>query len=159
MDTVLFHDINGEMYDFLKTIMRVKDFIMEAPTARYQIIVGTDSHASDSVSFVTAITVRRIGNGAIYMWTRSQEKQFPTLRDRMYAEAISSIMLAQELRSYLNDMLSEYIWDDEIHVDIGRNGKTKEFIEGIVGMIRGYGFQAVIKPLAFGASVVADRHT
>jgi len=26
-------------------------------------------------------------------------------------------------------------------------------------MVKGYGFEAVIKPNSFGASVVADRHT
>jgi len=155
-----FLDASGRVLDLDAVLGLVYDFVTKKPEAQYQIIVGTDSHASDEVSFVTAITVRRVGNGGIYFWTRSYKKQFPSLRDRMYAEAISSIMLAEELRGRLKDILHEdYFWNDQIHIDIGENGKTKDLIDGIVGMVRGYGFEAVIKPFAFGASAVADRHT
>ncbi|MEK7083182.1 MAG: ribonuclease H-like YkuK family protein [Patescibacteria group bacterium] len=44
-------------------------------------------------------------------------------------------------------------------MDIGPNGPTKELIDGVVGMIKGYDFVPVIKPYSFGASIVADRHT
>ena len=47
----------------------------------------------------------------------------------------------------------------EIHLDVGENGKTKELIRDIVGMITGTGFAARIKPDSFGASKVADKHT
>ena len=33
------------------------------------------------------------------------------------------------------------------------------FIDQVVGMVKGFGFHAVIKPESFGASQVADRHT
>ena len=42
---------------------------------------------------------------------------------------------------------------------LGWEGKSKEIVDSVTGMIRGYGFVPVIKPYAFGASVVADRHT
>ncbi|HDH03915.1 MAG TPA: hypothetical protein ENH22_00115, partial [Candidatus Campbellbacteria bacterium] len=32
-------------------------------------------------------------------------------------------------------------------------------IDTVVGMVRGYGFEAVIKPDAFSAFCLADRHT
>jgi len=83
------------------------------------------------------------------------------MRDRIWDEAISSIMLAQEFRSRLGDVLGDgSFWEgNEIHVDIGPNGPTKELIDGVVGMIKGYHFTPVIKPYSFGASIVADRHT
>ena len=49
-------------------------------------------------------------------------------------------------------------YDIEIHVDIGNNGKTKNLISEIVGMVRSSGYTVKIKPDAFGASNVADRH-
>ena len=83
-----------------------------------------------------------------------------TLRERIYQETIHSITLAQELRGRLKEKLGdEFFWDDQIHIDVGRVGPTREFIDVVVGMVRGYGFDAVIKPDSFGASIVADRHT
>jgi len=155
-----FFDGRGIALPLGRILECVRAFIEQQPKAFYEIIVGTDSHASDTVSFVTAITVRRIGNGGIYFWTRSYKNKFPNLRERIYAEAIHSITLAQELRGRLKEELQdEFFWNDQIHIDIGENGKTREFIDAVVGMVKGYGFEAVIKPHAYGASVVADRHT
>jgi len=44
-----------------------------------------------------------------------------------------------------------------IHADVGENGLTKDMIKEVIGLIRGNGFEAKIKPEAFAASVVADR--
>lgn len=135
-------------------------FVAVKPTARYQIIVGTDSHAANEVSFITAITVRRIGNGGIYFWTRSPKEKCPSLRDRIYRETIHSVTLAQELRGRLQERLGdEFFWNDQVHIDVGQEGKTRDLVDAVTGMVRGYGFEPVIKPYSFGAFVVADRHT
>lgn len=136
-------------------------FIKKEPDRFYKIIVGSDSKASESSSLVTAITVWRVGNGGFRFWTKSEERRFSSLRERIYQEAMNSITLAQEIRGRLRDRLGdEFFWDgNEIHVDIGENGPTKELIDTIVGMIKGFNFVPVIKPYAFGASVVADRNT
>ena len=47
----------------------------------------------------------------------------------------------------------------EIHVDIGENGRTKEMIDEVVGMIIGSGLAVRIKPQAYAASSVADKYT
>ncbi|MFZ5899548.1 MAG: ribonuclease H-like YkuK family protein, partial [Bacillota bacterium] len=47
----------------------------------------------------------------------------------------------------------------EIHIDVGSHGDTKDLIREVVGMVTGSGFNAKIKPDAYGASSVADRHT
>ena len=111
---------------------------------------------------VTAVTVRRVGNGAVHFWVTSDKKIFHTFRDRIYEEAMQSITLAQEIRSGLRERLGEEsLWDGmvEVHIDIGQNGPTRELIDQVVGMVKGFGFEAVIKPGSFGASQVADRHT
>lgn len=46
-----------------------------------------------------------------------------------------------------------------IHADIGENGLTKDMIKEITSLIKGNGFEPVIKPNAFAASVVADRYS
>jgi predicted RNase H-related nuclease YkuK (DUF458 family) len=47
----------------------------------------------------------------------------------------------------------------EIHLDIGKQGRTKEIIREVVGMVVGSGFGARIKPESYGAFKVADRYT
>ena len=139
----------------------IVSFVKKDPKMFYKIIIGTDSEASSPVSLVTAVTIWRVGNGAIHFWTKSEERKFGSLRDRIWQEAINSITLAQEVRARLQKVLGdEFFWDgNEVHVDVGQNGPTRDLIDGVVGMIKGYNFEPVIKPYAFGASVVADRHT
>ena len=142
-------------------LLELKKFVEREPQRFYKIIVGTDSETSNPVSLVTAVTVWRVGNGAIHFWTKAEEKNFHSLRERLTQEALNSILLAQELRSRVPELLGdEFFWDgNEVHVDIGTQGPSKDLIDTIQGMIKGYNFKPVIKPYAFGASVVADRHT
>lgn len=158
---ILFNSQSLGRLSLEQVISQIDAFVKKAPKRFYKIIIGTDSDASSSAVLVTAVTVWRVGNGAIHFWTKSEPKQFYSLRERIWQEAISSITLAQEVRSRLQEVFGdEFFWDgNEIHVDVGENGPTKDLIDSVVGMIRGYNFQPVIKPYAFGASVVADRHT
>ena len=161
------HKINSVFFNFLgnsldleEVVLNVHNFVKLEPKKKYKIIVGTDSAARDEVNFITAITIWRVGNGGIHFWTSSEKTKCGSLRDRIYRETIHSITLAQELRGSLKEKLGdEFFWDDQIHIDVGENGPTKDFIDSVVGMVTGYGFEAVIKPFSFGASSVADRHT
>lgn len=156
----VFFNFLGNSLDLEEVVTSLHNFVKLEPKRKYKIIVGTDSAARDEVNFITAITVWRVGNGGIHFWTRSEKTKCGSLRDRIYREAIHSITLAQELRGRLKEKLGdEFFWDDQIHIDVGENGPTKDFIDSVVGMVTGYGFEAVIKPFSFGASSVADRHT
>lgn len=158
---VLFHSQTLGILCLGEMMEEIAKFVKKEPKRFYKIIIGTDSEASSPVSLVTAVTIWRVGNGAIHFWTKSEERKFGSLRDRIWQEAINSITLAQEVRARLQKVLGdEFFWDgNEVHVDVGQNGPTKDLIDSVVGMIRGYNFEPVIKPYAFGASVVADRHT
>lgn len=130
--------------------------------AQYKITVGTDSEGVQETQFVTAIAILRIGNGGKYFWTKSKKVFCPTMQDRIYKETMQSITFVQELKSRLRERMGEeFFWDDKItvHLDVGNNGATKNLVDSVVGMVRGYGFEAVIKPYSFGAFVLADRHT
>mgnify|MGYP001575140007 CR=1 FL=1 len=142
-------------------VEEIASFAGSQPRRFYKIIIGADSDAADPASIVTAVTVWRVGNGAVHFWVKSSARHFGSMRERVIAEAMSSITLAQELRGRLQERLGEeFFWDgNEIHVDVGVNGPTKDLIDSVVGMIKGYNFTPVIKPNAFGASVVADRYT
>ncbi len=161
MHDIRFYGNNGEIKTIDEVVAAIGSFVRREPKRFYKVMVGSDSHPAESVALVTAVTVWRVGNGAIHFWTRAEPKHFATIRDRIWQEAIASITLAQEFRSRLGRELGDdFFWDgNEVHVDIGAGGPTREFIDGITGMIRGYDFKPIIKPYAFAASVVADRHT
>lgn len=161
LEEIKFHSPTSGLLTIDEALLEIVKFVRLQPERFYKIIVGTDSEASSPVGLVTAITIWRVGNGAIHFWTKSEERAFHSLRDRITQEAINSIMLAQELRSRLQHTLGdEFFWEgNEIHVDIGEKGPTRELIDMIKGMIKGYNFEPVIKPYSFGASIVADRHT
>ena len=155
-----FFNILGVELNLDEVVRAIYDFVKLKPQRKYKIIIGTDSSARNEVALITAITIWRVGNGGIHFWTKSEVMKFHGLRERIYKEAIQSITLAQELRGRLKDALGdEFFWDDQIHIDVGRVGPTKELIDTVVGMAKGYGFHVEIKPNAFGASTVADRHT
>ena len=161
METIKFYSQTYGLVTMEEMLGEAMKFVQSQPERFYKIIVGTDSETSNPVSLVTAVTVWRVGNGAIHFWTKAEEKNFHSLRERITQETINSITLAQELRSHLQELLGdEFFWDgNEIHVDVGENGPSKNLIDMIKGMIKGYNFTPVIKPYAFGASTVADRHT
>ena len=150
------------MISFAELIDEILDYVQADPGRHYSLMIGSDSRASDETEIVTAVAIWKIGNGGRYFWTKSEVERCPTLRDRIYKEAMKSITLAQEVRSVLKDRVGEdFLWDNKIsvHIDVGEVGPTKEFRESVLGMAKGFGFDAVIKPEAVAAFVVADRHT
>ena len=161
IEDVIFKSASAGSLKLEGMLREIIGFVKKDPSRFYKIIIGTDSEAANKTHLVTAITIWRVGNGAIHFWTESEEKNFHSMRERVWQEALSSITLAQELRGHLKEALGDdFFWDgNEIHVDMGERGPTKEFVDSVVGMIRGYNFEPVIKPYAFGASIVADRHT
>lgn len=133
-------------------------YIGEAPDAAYKIIIGTDSQFGEETCFVTAVIVHRAGKGARYYYTRERERIDRSLRQRIFYETARSLGLA----SRMADRLAENGYADmnvEIHLDVGENGDTKGLIREVVGMVVGSGFDARIKPDAFGAMTVADKYT
>lgn len=156
-----FTTANGEHLTLPMVIQELQGFVFAAPERQYRLIIGTDSLAGrkQRVEFVTAIVIHRIGAGGRYFWQKTIHSPVVTLRERMYHEALLSIRLAQLLveEKALQTLLS--LGELEIHVDIGRQGPTREMIQEIVGMVTAHGFAVRIKPDAFAASKVADRHT
>jgi uncharacterized protein len=147
------------------TVSLVVDFIAKDPKNFYKVIVGSDTSSGGlepcSTSIITAVIVWRVGRGAIYFLTKSTPQLFYTRRDRLIRETMSSLTLAQEVRSRLKDALGEdFLWDgNEIHADVGNGGESRDCIKEVTGLIRGFDFVPVLKPEAWGASCVADKHT
>lgn len=150
-----------------QVITHLKTFLEEDPEAQYSLVIGSDSHENSegkdkkSISLVTAVVVHRKGFGGKYFWIRKKQHNIHTLREKIYAETLTSLEFAAQfvpmLKKSLNGTCPNY--DLEIHVDIGSYGDTRDMIKEIVGMVTGNGFVAKTKPESFGASYIADKHT
>lgn len=148
----------GEM-TFEGVMASIVDEMRSSAKARYEILIGTDSSVTlDHVDFVSAIVLHRVGRGGRYFWARRRERHLGSLRQRIWREAWLSFELAQDVIGHMSAR-SLLRFDLEIHVDIGENGRTKQMIDEVVGMIIANGFAVRIKPHAFAASSVADKHT
>lgn len=138
-------------------------YVREDSDSRYRIIVTTDSPGQEGrgiiVPFSTVITIHRIGKGGRVIIHRTSRDDIVTFRDRIYRETILSITLAQELRTKLKEYISEdYLLSEnfEVHADVGENGKSRQMVREVTGMIIGSGFNVKIKPEAVGVRI-ADR--
>jgi|TARA_Y100000031_G_scaffold154340_2_gene201671 hypothetical protein len=145
-----------------KVAREISDFINHDSQSKYRLIVGTDSSGKKRADFVTAIIVYRIGRGGRYFWKKTNgHKVYHTLRDRIYREVGLSLEIAQDILGQLGASLktvAEPNYDFQIHIDVGQNGPTREMIKEVVGMVRGNGFKAKIKPESYAASNIADKY-
>ncbi len=154
-----FHSPSLGPLDFPRVVDEIVAMMDADPKAEYQLIVGTDSQTyHKAVEYVTAIVVHRVGKGGRYFWRRSRERRPASLRERIWREAWLSYEVAQWLIEALRErqVLGFHL---EIHVDVGRAGRTRELVEEVVGMIIGVGLPVKTKPEAYAASTVADKHT
>ena len=153
-----FNPHDGEM-TFAEVIATVVRAMKACPNDRFEILIGTDSSTTPNhLDLVSAIVLHNIGRGGRYFWTRRRERRSPSLRQQIWREAWLSFELAQHVIARLG-AVSFLQFNLEIHVDIGENGRTKELIDEVVGMIIGNGLAVRIKPHAYAASAVADKHT
>ncbi|QSZ28335.1 ribonuclease H-like YkuK family protein [Aceticella autotrophica] len=144
--------------DINKMFQDIMEFVEEDRNSNYKLMVGTDSQPGKIICFVTAIIIYREGNGARYYYRKFSNRRIPSFKQRIFMEANYSIELANQLLEKLSKTGRKDL-NIEIHLDVGENGKTKEIIKEVVGMVTGCGFEAQVKPDSYGASKVADKYT
>lgn len=132
----------------------------EYPDDSYKLIIGTDSHSllNESVIFVTAVVVHRIGKGGRFYYHKQKTRYMESLRQRIYYETFLSLEVATRITEQLAQNGDCHL-NVEIHLDVGEKGETRKIIKEVVGMVIGSGYQACIKPDSYGATTVADRFT
>jgi len=143
---------------FEQMMADISQFIIGLPTSSYKLIIGSDSQVKSETCFITAVVIHRLGKGARYYYRKKLQRKIKSLRQKIFYETALSLELGGMIANYL----AESGLDDlevEIHIDVGKQGETRDLIREVVGMVTGSGFQAKIKPEAFGASSVADKHT
>jgi len=137
-------------------VYKINDFLND--DYDYSIEIGTDSQkSSGKVKFVTAIVVHKIGKGGIFFYHPIITNIIHSLSDRIYMETQLSISCADELIKIFieNNVLYSVI----IHCDVGKYGKTKDLIQGVMGYVAASGFPCKIKPESTAACTVADRYS
>ena len=147
-----------------KMVDELVHFMNDQEDYFYQLVIGTDSKSGKpdgkkSIDFVTAVVIHRKGKGGRYFWQKNKVEKISSLRDKIYTETLLSIQLAEQLVPEFTKRLNGDRYKLEIHIDVGCVGPTREMIREVVGMVNGNGFTAKTKPEAYGASVIADKHT
>ena len=153
-----FHSPTKGRMSFDEMTDEIVSYIKGLPSSSYKIIIGSDSQVKRETSFVTAVIIHRLGKGARYFFRKKSHRKIKSLRQKIFYETALSL----EVGSMVMKFFSDSGFDDlnvEIHIDVGTHGETKSLIREVVGMVTGSGFQAKIKPDAYGASSVADKHT
>jgi len=151
--------------DLNQVTQQIVQFIKTKPDYSYRLVIGSDSrekklNGKKELNLIGAVVIHRQGKGGRYFYLK-QKKKFPhTIREKIYTETLFSLKIAGRLLPVLNQRLNgKKPYELEIHIDVGRYGKTREMIKEVVGIVTGSGYQAKTKPESFGASKVADKHT
>lgn len=155
--------------DFKEVIKEIYNYISSDPEFFYDIVVGCDSPSSDKPFFPIAIVVLKTGAGGRFFLKKMHYpetflKRFINWKNRILQEVYLSCELALSLRETLEKEFgkatSTFNYQFQyIHADVGEQGKTKEMVKEVTGLIKANGFEPRIKPFSFAASVVADRYT
>lgn len=95
--------------------------------------------------------------GGNYFFTRSNYKRtdFPNLNLRITQEASESIALALEITEHIPDARVE------VHLDINpdKRAATNKLVDNLTGYVKASGLDCKIKPDAWAASAIADKHS
>jgi len=98
----LFQSTTYGPLDLLGVIRHIKYFLEEDPKLEYNLVIGTDSQekiegekGEKVVNLVTAVVVHRKGFGGKYFWQRKKVKDIHTLRQKIYAETMTSLDFAK----------------------------------------------------------------
>ncbi len=160
-----FNPTRGNL-SFDDTITEIFAYMNESPKSNYQIVVGCDSASLDYPHFPATIVVRRLGAGGRFFLKRISygNRKFYNFKQRILQEVLLSCELALLLRETLETrkllMPDDLKWDfSYIHADVGECGATREMVREVTGLIRGNGFEPMIKPFSFAASAIADKYT
>jgi len=143
---------------FEQMMADIMEYIWGLPSSSYRIIIGSDSQVKRDTLFITAVIVHRLGRGARYYYRKKLQRKIKSLRQKIFYETSLSLEVGGMINKYFAERGNDEM-EVEIHIDVGKAGDTKDLIREVVGMVTGSGFQARIKPDAFGASSVADKHT
>ena len=142
-------------------VQHVTAYLRAEPDAACRVMVGCDSqNGRDKTVFALVVVVHRVGHGAIFFYAKDIRPRVRAMQPRILTEAALALELAAKVSAALAGLAStENLPPIEVHADVGPDGPTRLLVQDVVGMVRGSGFTARVKPDAPAASHVADLFT
>ncbi|MAF43045.1 MAG: hypothetical protein CMI54_02585 [Parcubacteria group bacterium] len=155
MDT--WFDGNGKLVDYAEVIDNIEEHYNNNGT----VYVGSDSHLYKR-NFILSSAIILHGadgqKGGRYFITRAKfrPEPFNSLAKRIITEAEKTIMVSRNIVDLYPDIKIE------LHVDVSnvdKNEATSNLAQTVIGYVVGNGFNCKVKPNAFAAATVADKHS
>ena len=148
---------SGREIDFAEIVEHAKSHA----ALKGKVYLGTDSFLNkDGCTFSTALVLHGAESqrGGRYFVTRTnvKKRKYDALVTRITEETNRSVQLGLRLTQLCPELKIE------IHLDISAPDKkegTSLFSDMLVGFAKGAGFEAKIKPDAFAAASIADKHS
>jgi predicted RNase H-related nuclease YkuK (DUF458 family) len=148
----------GNKVDIGETEMLAR--IFEHIEQKGKVVIGTDSMLTNKkFIFVNAVCLigKQSNHHGKFFFTRyaSKDEANKNLLVRLLKETTDSIEIANKLREKYPKA------NIEIHMDVNPSSKflSGKYSSTVIGYILGCGYDYKIKPDAYAASAVADRHT
>ncbi len=152
--------------DFSEVLNEIFFYFQERPEKFYEVVLGCDSSSQKEPFFPVAIVILRRGEGGRFFLKKIKyrHRKFYNHQQRILEEVFLSCQMALVIKDRLNNEIRGKIPNLKlefkyIHADVGINGLTRDMIKEVVGLIKGNGFEAKIKPESFAATIVADRYS
>jgi predicted RNase H-related nuclease YkuK (DUF458 family) len=160
MNNDLWHISSLNTCEFKEMVEEIRSYILTNSGFDFELIVGTDSqyhYEERSTKYVTVVVIRRVGRGGKYFYRKEYKGELPSLRKKIWTEALLTYDIIEKLKIYLGDLISEEKMIS--HVDVGNNGKSKKYINEIKSIFISSGYDVKIKPDSYVASGIADKHS
>ncbi len=124
------------------------------------IFIGCDSFIKgDKCVFASVICLHgaREQRGGRYFWHRehSTNQKYHNLPLRIFEEVAKTVNIGLELVTRFPDA------NIEVHIDVSSHnrGKTYKYVDQLTGFAKSAGFNCKIKPDAWAAASIADKHS
>lgn len=156
-----FRDADHNKIILKDIINHIEDEILSHPEIEYKLSIGTDSMTCKDTLFVLAIVLYRVGRGGIYYYKKINHSHISDLRTKLYDETKLSLDTADIFIDSIlkedNNLLDKINFS--IHLDIGKNGPTKDLIRELEGWVTSMGYDYAIKPDSYAATTIANMHS
>ncbi len=153
--------LGGETVDLKKAIETELISAIEAGQALPVIHIGSDSQQfGKDTEYVTVVVVYNPGKGGRVFFCRERMPRIKELRERLWKEVWRSTELAMELTTTPDigeDPTQIEIAAIHIDANVDPKHKSSKYVEELVGLVMGQGFNAIVKPEAWAASHAADH--
>ncbi len=151
-------------------IDQIKRFIQEDPASTYRLAIGTDSQVvGQKTVFATAVHVHRVGKGSWGCISKSVIRRRVTNTKEKIAMEISLtlnlvLQFSDQTLTDIYDLILPHMEKGadlifEAHLDIGKNGATRQLIKEMVSYFSGVGVSTKIKPYSYAATSYANRYS